>query len=132
MHTDPVADMLERTRNASLARLSRVVMPFSQLKKAIAAILKQEGFIEEFSEATDKNGFGTLEVSLRHDENRESVISHLKRWSTPGMRVYFKYEDLPRICSGLGVLILTTPQGVMTDKEARKRHVGGEALCAVW
>jgi small subunit ribosomal protein S8 len=131
MHSDPVADMLTRIRNASRARLQRLALPTSKLKVRIAEILKREGYIEDYREMSGQT-HSELEIKLRYDERREPLIGNIKRWSSPGLRVYFGCEDIPRIQNGLGILILTTSKGLMTDREARKARIGGEALCSVW
>jgi small subunit ribosomal protein S8 len=133
MNSDPIADMLARLRNAALARHEVARMPSSKLKKAIAELLKNEGFIadvrqEELGEAAQP----TLTLTLKYGRDRGCAFGGLKRISRPGRRVYVGHEDIPRVLSGLGVSILSTSQGVLTDKEARRRRVGGELLCEVW
>lgn len=129
--TDPIADMLTRIRNAQQARHARTLVPRSKVKMAIAKILKDEGFIEDFSE--DLEGpQGTLKVFLRYDNTDNGVIRGITRISKPGRRVYVGKEDIPRVRDGLGVAILTTPRGLLTDAQARKAGVGGEVLCHVW
>jgi len=133
MHSDPVADMLTRIRNGSRARLERVEMAHSSLKLRLAEILKSEGFIDDFKQVPGKiEGQGVIELKLRYDETRSPVISGIKRMSKPGMRRYMRCDDIPKLLGGLGVLVMTTPKGVMTDREARKQRLGGEALFAVW
>lgn len=133
MNTDPVADMLTRIRNGCHARLERVDIPFSTLKLRIAEILKKEGFIEDFRGIAGKTpGQGVVEVKLRYDKAQEPIIVGLKRVSRPGLRRYLGYESIPKVRNGLGVMIMTTSKGLMTDREAREANVGGEALCAVW
>jgi small subunit ribosomal protein S8 len=133
MRNDPVADMLTRIRNGSRARLERVEMPFSDLKVRIAEILKSEGFISDFRSISGKvAGQGVIEVKLKYDEERSPVITGLKRISKCGARTYMGCDDIPKVQSGLGIVILTTPKGLMTDRQARKQRIGGEALCAVW
>ncbi len=133
MYSDPVADMLTRIRNGGRARHERVDIPFSSLKLHIAEILKAEGFIEDVRSIAGKTkGHGVIEVKLKYDSNRDPVISGIRRMSVPGARYYVGVDRLPKIRRGLGVLILTTPKGLMTDRDARKARVGGEALCAVW
>ena len=132
-HSDPVADMLTRIRNAARARHDRVDVPFSDLKKRLAEVLKAEGYLEDVRAIAGKTaGQGVIELRLRYDSARAPVISGIKRMSTPGARRYMRVDELPKIRNGLGVLILTTPKGLMTDREARKQRVGGEALCAIW
>ncbi len=129
--TDPVGDMLTRIRNGINARHMRVPMPLSKLKLRIAEALKSEGFIEAF-EVQREGTRGTLTVQLKYDNNRECVITGLKRVSRPGLRRYVRTEEIPVVRNGLGVAILSTSVGVMTDREARRQHVGGELLCTVW
>jgi len=131
MQTDPIADMLTRIRNGQVARMSRVDIPKSKLKVHIAEILKAEGFIEDFREVSDKKQ-GLIEVKLRYDSERTPVIQGIQRVSTPGLRRYMPAKDIPKVRNGLGVLIMTTSKGLMTDRAAREANVGGEALCAVW
>jgi small subunit ribosomal protein S8 len=131
--TDPIADMLTRVRNANTAMHDTVSMPSSKLKEALAKILVQEGYIAGFNVNDNPNGPGkTLEIELKYSVDRNRTISGIKRVSKPGLRVYSAADRLPRVLGGLGVAVLSTSQGLMTDKEARKRHVGGEVLCFVW
>ena len=133
MHSDPVADLLTRIRNGGRARKERLDAPYSSLKLRVAEILKAEGFIEDVRHIAGKTpGQGVIEIKLKYDHQRAPVITTIRRMSAPGARRYLGVEDLPKIRNGLGILILTTPKGVMTDREARKQRVGGEALCAVW
>ncbi|MEM6559819.1 MAG: 30S ribosomal protein S8 [Myxococcota bacterium] len=131
MVSDPIADMLTRIRNGQIARLSRVDIPKSSIKVHIAEILKAEGFIEDFRVIQDKKQ-GLIEVKLRYDETQTPVIQGIQRVSRPGLRQYMPSKEIPRIRNGLGILILTTSKGVMTDRAARDANVGGEALAAVW
>lgn len=131
MVSDPIADMLTRIRNGQTARMARVDIPKSKIKVAIAEILKAEGFIEDFRVISDKLQ-GLIEVKLRYDDSRTPVIQGIQRVSTPGLRQYLPSKEIPKIRNGLGVLIMTTSKGVMTDRAAREANVGGEALCAVW
>lgn len=131
MHTDSVADMLTRIRNGCRARLERVDIPRSNLKVQIAEVLKAEKFIEDFRVINDKRQ-GVIEVKLRYDARRNPIITDIQRVSTPGLRKYVGCDDIPKIRNGLGVLIMSTSSGLMTDRAARKARVGGEALCAVW
>ena len=129
--TDPIADMLTRIRNANQNRDKTVSMPSSKMKEEIAKILKDEGFVEEFS--IEKNDVqNTLTLTLKYGQKKERVITGLKRVSKPGLRVYSKAEELPRVLNGLGIAIISTPKGVMTDKVARKENVGGEVIAYVW
>ncbi len=129
--TDPIADMLTRIRNANQNHSKTVSMPTSKMKEEIAKILKNEGFIEEYSIEENENQ-KTLTLTLKYGQKKEKVITGLKRVSKPGLRVYSKVEDLPRVLNGLGIAIISTPKGVMTDKEARKLSVGGEVIAYIW
>ncbi len=131
MITDPIADMLTRIRNALLARHRQVLIPSSKMKVAIARLLKEEGFIQHYDITRDRPQ-PMLRIILKYDKNRKPVLSGLKRVSKPGRRVYSQYREIPWVLSGLGVAILTTPKGIMTDRQARRAHVGGEILCYVW
>ena len=129
--TDPVADMLTRIRNANSAKHDTVDVPASNLKKAIAQILVDEGYIKSFS--IEENGNqGVIHIVLKYLGNKEKVITGLRRVSKPGLRVYAGADELPRVLKGLGIAIISTSKGVMTDKEARKLHIGGEVLAFVW
>lgn len=128
---DPVADMLTRIRNALVAKHETTTLPASNMKKAIAQILVDEGYIKGF-EVIDDGVQGTIKLTLKYDDNRKGVISGLKRISKPGLRVYAKSEDIPKVLGGLGIAIISTSKGVMTDRQARKNAVGGEVLCYVW
>ena len=129
--TDPIADMLTRIRNALVARHETVDIPASNMKKSLAQILLSEGFIKGV-EIIDNGVQGTIRVTLKYGANKERVISGLRRISTPGKRVYAKKEELPKVLGGMGIAIVSTSKGVMTDKEARKAGVGGEVLAYVW
>lgn len=129
--TDPIADMLTRIRNANQNRAKTVSMPTSKMKEQIATILKDEGYIANFK--VEKNDVqNTLTLTLKYADNKERVITGLKRISKPGLRVYAKAEDIPYVLNGLGIAIISTPKGVMTDKLARKNNVGGEVIAYVW
>jgi len=131
--TDPIADMLTRLRNANTALKEVVAMPSSKQKVALAEILKKEGYIADFSVAPATKGPGNvLTVNMKYSNDRHRTISGLTRVSTPGLRVYRNSKEVPRVLGGLGVAVLSTSQGLMTDREARKRKVGGEVLCFVW
>ena len=131
--TDPIADMLTRIRNANVAMHDEVKMPSSKKKEALAALLKKEGYIEDFSVATNNDRPGsTLTVTMKYSPERARTISGLRRVSKPGLRVYKPAQEVPRVLGGLGVAVVSTSQGLMTDREARKRNVGGEVLCFVW
>ncbi len=136
MTTDPIADMLARIRNASLARHASTAMPASKVKKAIAEILKAEGFIadvrEEEPSEDAKIKQKQIRVVLKYNRDKDAAFAGMRRVSRPGRRVYVGHESIPRVLSGLGVSILSTSHGLMTDKEARRRKVGGELLCEVW
>lgn len=129
--TDPVADMLTRVRNASMAHLESAVMPSSKLKVSLAKVLKQEGYIEDWS-IEDTKPQATLTITMKYGPKRERVIVGLKRVSKPGLRVYVKRDEIPRVLGGLGVAILSTNSGLMTDRQARKSGSGGELLAYVW
>ncbi len=129
--TDPIADMLSRIRNAQLAGHRSLVLPRSNLKLAIARILKNEGFVEGFVEE-QKGPQGGIKIFLKYDTGNRGIIRGLQRVSKPSRRVYVGKDDIPRVRNGLGVVILTTPRGVLTDAQARKAGVGGEVLCRVW
>ncbi len=131
--TDPIADMLTRIRNGSVAGQETVRMPSSKLKESLAAILRQEGYIADFKVSEDATRPGrVLEITMKYTPERAPTISGLRRVSKPGLRVYTKADRLPRVLGGLGVAVLSTSQGLMTDREARERRVGGEVLCYVW
>jgi len=129
--TDPIADMLTRIRNASSANHPKVEIPGSKMKKAIAQILKEEGFIQDYEWVNDGRQ-GLLRIYLRYGPNKTKVLTGLKRISKPGLRVYVKKDTIPKVLGGLGIAILSTPKGVMTDKKARAEGVGGEVLCYIW
>jgi small subunit ribosomal protein S8 len=128
--TDPIADMLTRIRNAMTARHDHVVLPPSRMKLEIAKILKNEGFIADFE--LDKKAPHQLRLSLRYGERKTGVITGLRRISRPGLRIYRGRTEIPRVRGGLGVAILSTSRGVMTDRDARRAGVGGEILCFIW
>jgi small subunit ribosomal protein S8 len=133
MMTDPIADMLTRVRNANTAMHESVTMPSSKQKVALAKILLREGYISDFSVAPAAHGPGeVLTIDMKYSADRRRTISGLRRVSTPGLRVYRKSTEVPRVLGGLGVAVLSTSHGLMTDREARKRNVGGEVLCYVW
>jgi small subunit ribosomal protein S8 len=129
--TDPIADMLTRIRNALQAGHPQVAVPGSRIKSEIARILKEEGFISEFSTKQD-NLQGQLHMELRYDPDKKGIILGIERVSKPGCRVYRGRDELPQVLNGLGVAVISTSQGVMTDAQARKRGIGGEVLCRVW
>ncbi len=128
---DPIADMLTRIRNGINARHMKVPMPLSKLRERVAEVLKSEGFIEGFE--VERTSFpATLSIQLKYDQNREPVITGLKRISRPGLRQYVPADRIPTIRNGLGCAIISTSAGVMTDREARQKKVGGELMCTVW
>lgn len=131
--TDPIADMLTRVRNGNVAFHDEVRMPSSKLKQALAAVLTKEGYIEGYSveEAPDKP-YQVLVINMKYSSDRKRTISGIKRVSKPGLRVYTASKDAPRVLGGLGVAVLSTNQGLLSDREARRRKVGGEVLCYVW
>jgi len=129
--TDPIADMLTRIRNANSARHESVDVPASNLKKSLAKILLEEGYIKNYQIISDQKQ-GIIRITLKYGENKHKVISGLKRISKPGLRVYANHDELPKVLRGLGIAIISTSKGVMTDKKARVEHVGGEVLAFVW
>ncbi len=129
--TDPIADLLIRIRNASFAEQEKVDIPASKLKVRIAEIMKQEGFVKNFRVIEDGKQ-GTLRIYLKYGPDQERVISGMKRISRPGRRIYVSADKIPSILGGIGVAILSTPKGVLTDRESRKERVGGEVLCHLW
>ena len=129
--TDTIADMLTRIRNANQMRYQEVSVPASNLKISLAKNLKDEGFIEDYKVVND-NVQGTIELTLKYGQNKERVITGLKRISKPGLRVYAKAGEVPKVLNGLGIAVISTSHGVMTDKEARKENLGGEVLCYIW
>lgn len=131
--TDPIADMLTRIRNANVAMHDQVVMPSSKQKVALAGILRQEGYIEGFATGPATQGPGeVLTIRMKYSPERARTIAGLRRVSKPGLRVYSKADRVPRVLGGLGVAVLSTSAGLMTDREARRRRMGGEVLCYVW
>jgi small subunit ribosomal protein S8 len=131
MLTDPIADMLTRIRNANKARQKYVEMPASKLKVEIAKILKQEGYLEDY-EVIASQPYNILRLTLRYLSDKRQVIHGLRRISKPGLRVYVKKDEIPRVLGGLGIAIISTSKGLMTDREARKQGLGGEVICYVW
>ncbi|MBQ9847576.1 MAG: 30S ribosomal protein S8 [Clostridia bacterium] len=129
--TDVVADMLTRIRNANSAKHESVEIPASNMKKAIAQILLDEGYIKAY-EVIDDNKQGTIKVTLKYGENKQRIIQGLRRVSKPGLRIYAASQELPRVKNGLGIAIISTSKGLMTDKAARKQNIGGEVLAFVW
>jgi len=133
MMTDPIADMLTRIRNASMARHDRTEMPASRLKAAVAAILKSEGFIADCRPSeSEGDGPKKLTIVLKYGRDRQSAVEGVRRILRPGRRVYVRHDRIPRVFSGLGISILSTSRGLMSDREARRQKVGGELICEVW
>ncbi len=129
--TDPIADMLTRIRNANSVYHDKVEIPGSKIKQAIVEILKSEGFVKDYEVVGDGKQ-GTIKVALKYGANREKVITGIKRISKPGLRVYAKNDQLPRVLGGLGIAIISTSRGIMSDKQARKEGLGGEVIAYVW
>ncbi len=129
--TDTIADMLTRIRNAKAMRYTEVSVPASKLKEELARILKEEGFIEDYK-IVEKDVQKTIVLTLKYGKNKESVITGLKRISKPGLRVYVKSGEVPKVLNGLGIAIISTSHGIMTDKEARKQNLGGEVIAYIW
>lgn len=131
MHSDPIADLLTRVRNGARAKLQSVTAPHSRIKVEILKILQAEGYIKGY-EITTEGKFPAIRIDLRYDSRRKAVISHIARVSKPGLRIYKPCDQLRPVRSGLATRIITTSQGLMTDREARRRKIGGEILCEVW
>ena len=129
--TDPIADMLTRIRNASTAKHDTVDVPASNMKKAIAEILLEEGYIKNF-QLIDNSTQGIIRITLKYGANKAKTINGLRRISKPGLRVYAKSEEMPKVLKGLGIALVSTSKGIMTDKKARQEHVGGEVLAYIW
>lgn len=129
--TDPIADLLTRIRNASTAKHETVDVPASKMKKAIVEILSEEGYIKNY-QVIDDDKQGVIRITLKYAPGKVSVISGLKRVSKPGLRIYMKADEMPQVLKGLGIAIVSTSKGIMTDKKARKEHIGGEVLAFVW
>ena len=129
--TDPIADMLTRIRNANTALHSSVEVPASRIKTALAQILQEEGFVSGYEVIDDKKQ-GIIRIKLRYNNGKERVVTGLKRISKPGLRVYARKDEIPRVLGGLGVAVISTSQGVMVDKKARAQGLGGEVLCYIW
>ena len=129
--TDPIADMLTRIRNANTAGHKTVDVPASKMKKSIAGILKEEGYIEDF-EVIEDNKQGIIKVTMKYGADKERVISGIKKISKPGLKTYAKANDIPKVLGGLGIAIISTSKGIVSDKEARKLGLGGEVICYVW
>ena len=129
--TDPIADMLTRIRNANMVSHQSVSMPSSKLKVQLAKLLKEEGFITDYNETTDGK-FKVLEITLKYDSKNKPVITKLERGSKPGLRSYSKAKNLPKVLGGMGIAIVSTSKGLLTDRKARKENIGGEVLCYVY
>ncbi len=129
--TDPIADMLTRIRNAGTSKHKTVDIPASNIKKAIAEILFEEGYIKAFEEVSNENQ-GVIRITLKYDEKGKKVIAGLKRISKPGLRVYAAKDELPKVLNGLGIALISTSKGIMTDKKARQEGIGGEVLAYIW
>ena len=129
--TDPIADFLTRIRNGNMRKFDVVEAPASKIKRQIAEILKAEGYVKDV-EYVEDNKQGVIRVFLKYGKNGEKVITNLKRISKPGLRVYTKHEDMPKVLNGLGIAIVSTSEGLLTDKEARQKNVGGEVLAYIW
>ena len=131
MNTDPIADMLTRIRNANVVSHPTVDLPSSKLKVALAKLLKEEGYIVDYSEKVDGH-FKTLSIELKYDDTKKPVITHLQRVSKPGLRNYCKAKNLPQVMGGMGIAIVSTSKGLLTDRKARKENLGGEILCYIY
>ena len=131
MNTDPIADMLTRIRNANTVSHPEVSMPSSKLKVELAKLLKSEGMISDY-EVKDEGKFKVLNIILKYDEHNKPVITNIKRVSKPGLRTYCKSKNLPKVLGGMGIAIVSTSKGLLTDRKARKENIGGEVLCYVW
>ena len=129
--SDPLADMLTRIRNAGMVRYETVDVPMSNLKVGVAKVLREEGYIKDYKIIED-NKQGILRITLKYGPNNEKVISGLRRVSKPGLRQYVKADDIPKVMSGLGISILSTSKGIITDRDARRQNIGGEILCEAW
>lgn len=129
---DPIADFLTRIRNANARQKDRIDVPLSNMKAEVARILKDEGFIANYKTLFNEKRIGTLRVFLKYSATKEAVIRGIQRVSRPGLRIYRSYQDIPRVRSGFAVTILSTPQGLLTDKQAKDKKVGGEVVCQVW
>lgn len=130
--TDPIADLLTRIRNASSAKHETVDVPASNMKKEIVRILAEEGYIKSYQVLDDKNTQGIIRIALKYVEGKKPAINGIKRVSKPGLRIYSDVENMPKVLNGLGIAILTTSKGIMTDKQARKENIGGEVLAFIW
>lgn len=132
MMTDPIADMLTRMRNAISARHERIQMPASKIKREIARVLKEEGYIRDFQVLPTEHPHGRLDLELKYDVANASVIRGLQRVSKPGKRQYVAHREMPKVLDGAGIAIISTSQGILTDRQCRAGHIGGEVMCYVW
>jgi small subunit ribosomal protein S8 len=132
MMTDPIADMLTRTRNALAARHERVQMPASRMKRELARVMKEEGYIRDYRTQAEGHPQGILDLELKYDFRNRSVIRKLQRVSTPGQRRYVRCTKMPTVLNGAGIAIVSTSKGLMTDRQCRSEHIGGEVLCYIW
>lgn len=132
MVTDPIADLLTQIRNANLKQKDRVDVPFSKLKMEIVRVLKDEGFIANYKSLHHENRRASIRVFLKYSPAKECVLRGLQRVSKPGLRIYRSYQEIPRVRAGIGITVLSTPLGILTDQQAREKKVGGEILCQVW
>lgn len=130
--TDPISDMLTRIRNGCIANMESVNIPYSKLKKEIARIMSEEGYIQSFEIHKDENTSGIIKVHLKYNKDKNSTITGIKRISKPGLRVYVKKDEIPKVLGGLGTVIISTSKGVLTGTGARKMGIGGEILCSIW
>jgi len=130
--SDPLADMLTRIRNAVMVNLNIVDMPYSKIKAEVARILRNEGYISDFQKVDERTHQGSLRLILKTGNGNEKIITGIKRISKPGRRIYARHDQIPKVLSGLGISIVSTSQGVLTDHEARSRSIGGEIICEVW
>ncbi|HEY4695273.1 MAG TPA: 30S ribosomal protein S8 [Candidatus Hydromicrobium sp.] len=130
--TDPISDMLTRIRNGCIARMDSVSIPYSKLKTEIARILEEEGYIRSYEIRKDENIGGIIKIYLKYNKDKKSTIAGLKRISKPGLRVYARKDEIPRVLGGLGTVIISTPKGVLTGVGAKKQRVGGEVICSIW
>ncbi len=130
--TDPISDMLTRIRNGCIARMDSVSIPYSKLKTEIARILEEEGYIRSYEIRKDENIGGIIKIYLKYNKDKKSTIAGLKRISKPGLRVYARKDEIPRVLGGLGTVIISTPKGVLTGEGAKKQRVGGEVICSIW
>ncbi|MGV1098116.1 30S ribosomal protein S8 [Thiovibrio sp. JS02] len=129
--TDPLADMLTRIRNAAMVKFESVEMPLSKVKTGVAEILKKEGYIADYEVVNDGTQ-GVLRIEMKYDQNNATIITDLKRVSKPGRRIYVKHDQIPKVMSGLGISIISTSKGIVSDRDARAMKIGGELLCEVW